>query len=149
MVKPRYLNIFLFILIITILTCGVAKLIIMWAEKNRNNGRYQQNYQQNYPSIQNGSNNYPTGMPGAPKIVLYYSPSCSQCTKFLPQWEAFENFARSGRNLEVQKINCEENPGSCQGITVVPTIVLFKNNKSIVYDGDLTSSDLVRFVNSN
>ena len=82
------------------------------------------------------------------KIVLFHRPDCGHCQRLKPEWERFE---RMSSDIDIQKININENPDIAQQYNVqgVPMIVLFKGSFRIDYTGNRTAEDILNFVNSN
>ena len=87
---------------------------------------------------------------GSPKIVLYYVPWCPHCKNMMPEWNKLEQ-SMNGSQTNVNKVNCEENPEEAKKNNVdgFPTIILFKDGKSIPYEGDRSAEAIKDFVENN
>ena len=85
------------------------------------------------------------------KIVLYYANWCGHSRVFLPEWENFENYANNNLNgITVEKVLCEgSNAEKCSHLKGFPTVILYKNNEAVTFNGNRTKSDLVQFVQSH
>lgn len=84
-------------------------------------------------------------------ITLYHANWCGFCKMFLPEWNAFEEYAKANiSNITVNTILCEgDNEKKCEHLKGFPTVILHKNNESILYTGQRTKDDLIKFVKSN
>ena len=87
---------------------------------------------------------------GGPKIVLFYVPWCPHCKNMMPEWNKLEQ-SMNGTQTVVNKVNCEENPEEAKNNNVdgFPTIILFKDGKSIPYEGDRSAEAIKSFIESN
>ena len=88
---------------------------------------------------------------GSPKIVLYYVPWCPHCKNMMPEWNKLEQSMNGYSQTNVNKVNCEENPEEAKKNNVdgFPTIILFKDGKSIPYEGDRSAEAIKDFVENN
>lgn len=86
------------------------------------------------------------------KLVLYKSKNCYHCNEFLPTWEQIKVTLKqkySQKQLEVSEIECSGGDSRCNipQIQGVPTIILYKNDKSpYVYDDSRTKKQVLNFV---
>ena len=85
-----------------------------------------------------------------PKVVLFYVPWCPHCKNMMPEWKQLEQNLE-GTQTKVDKVNCEEKPDVAKENEVdgFPTIILFKDGKSIPYEGDRTAEAIKDFVENN
>lgn len=87
-------------------------------------------------------------------VILYYASWCGYSKLFLPEWEKFEEYAKSSLpNIRVEKIRCEGgHERTCfeKGIEGYPTIVLYPaNSTEITYEGERKVDDIVKFIKDN
>lgn len=81
------------------------------------------------------------------ELILYYSPDCGHCHKFMPIWEQFRRRSND-LYITMNKINCKNN--KCENVIGFPTIILRKSNGTdITFDGDRTIENLEHFVKKN
>ena len=68
----------------------------------------------------------------------------------MPEWNKLEQ-SMNGSQTNVNKVNCEENPEEAKKNNVdgFPTIILFKDGKSIPYEGDRSAEAIKDFVENN
>lgn len=90
----------------------------------------------------------------APEIILYYANWCGFSRSFLPEWEKFESYAKTGLpDVRVSRVLCEgDNEQTCsqKGIQGFPSVVLYKpNGAEITFDDSRTSDKLIDFVKKN
>ena len=82
------------------------------------------------------------------KVTNYYAPWCGHSRNLLPTWEEVENtYARHSR-IQVDKIDCEKNPEAAKEneIRGFPTIILYKDNDKIVYQGKRDLESIKAFI---
>ena len=87
------------------------------------------------------------------EIILYYAMWCGHSRSFLPEWEKFEEYAKTNLpNIRVSKVRCEDgNETTCsqKGINGYPTVMLYlKSGEEKLYEGDRTLNGLIKFVKS-
>jgi thioredoxin-like negative regulator of GroEL len=86
-------------------------------------------------------------------LILYYTTWCGWSKKFLSTvWEPLEKIKGNFKNLEIQKIDCDEDKGTCsiQNIKGFPTVKLHKANGTIIdYPGDHSLKVLTDFLTEN
>ena len=82
------------------------------------------------------------------KLVLFYLPNCGFCKDMMPEWNKLEKTHTKDPKVEVKKVNCSEQPEQAEtlGISGFPTIMLFKDGKSKVFEGDRTHKALEGFL---
>ena len=87
---------------------------------------------------------------GTTRVVLYYAPWCPHCKNIMPTWDRLQAESE-GSNVSVEKIDCEANPEAAEenGVSGFPTIILYKNGKSVTYEGDRSLDDFKAFISSN
>jgi hypothetical protein len=79
-------------------------------------------------------------------LKLYYTNWCGWSQRFLPVWDELSKKA----TIKMEKIDCEKNKDSCQGIPGFPYLVLEKEkNEKVTYKGDRTIDDLLQFLEKN
>lgn len=86
-----------------------------------------------------------------PTIVLYYANWCGHSKIFLPEWIKFEEYARNNlKHIETKRILCEgDNMSKCTFLAGYPTVLLYKNNEIIGYNGKRDMESLAQFINDN
>ncbi len=80
-----------------------------------------------------------------PVLKLFYTNWCGWSKKFLPVWQQLEGKLP----IKMEKIDCEKNPGKCEGVAGFPFIVLERENNRLNYNGNRTVADIQRFVQNN
>jgi thiol-disulfide isomerase/thioredoxin len=82
------------------------------------------------------------------KIVLYHAEWCGHCKNFLPVWK---QFVKQYPEINVEDIECsnEGNKSKCANIEGFPTVILFKDDQQIQYNGERTIDGLLNFVQNN
>ncbi len=72
-------------------------------------------------------------------LVDYWAPWCSYCRRLAP---AYERIAEDHGELEVVKINIDDEPGlaQAQNIDVIPTLILYRDGKAL---GSVVAPDSV------
>ena len=85
----------------------------------------------------------------APEVVLFYAMWCPHCKALMPEWNKLEK-QMQGSNVDVKKVDCEKNPEEAKKNNVdgFPTILLFKDGKSVPYEGDRTADAIKDFISS-
>jgi thioredoxin-like negative regulator of GroEL len=79
-------------------------------------------------------------------LILYYTEWCGHSQRFLPTWQELEK--KYGNKMQLKKIDCDKE--KCEGVAGFPTIILFKDNKQIEYNGgDRSMDSLEKFINAN
>ena len=78
-------------------------------------------------------------------VKYYYSPGCPHCRNFMGAWNKFS----SGGGAKFTKINCNETPELCSGISGVPHVTFESPTSSgvVVYPGERTAQGLTEFLN--
>ena len=73
---------------------------------------------------------------GTTRVVLYYAYG-AHTKNIMPTWDRLQAESE-GSNVSVEKIDCEANPEAAEenGVSGFPTIILYKNGKSVTYEGD-------------
>jgi len=82
------------------------------------------------------------------KIILYHANWCGHCKNFLPTWQ---QFVKEHPEINAEDIECsnEENKNKCANIEGFPTVILFKDDQQIQYNGERTIDALYNFVQNN
>ena len=86
------------------------------------------------------------------RLVLYYAPWCGHCRVFKKKdWKEFKIGVQNNKyvelsNLQIDEINCQENPDKGKNIRSFPTVILYVHGQEIIYDGNRQSDDLYIFV---
>jgi len=83
------------------------------------------------------------------KLMLFYKPSCSYCSEFMPVWYKIVN--NLSNNTMYEEIDCEKDfkKANEYQITSVPTIILLVKNEKKIYIGDRNYADIMRFLKYN
>tara|TARA_B110000902_G_scaffold255297_1_gene320459 strand:- start:503 stop:970 length:468 start_codon:yes stop_codon:yes gene_type:complete len=81
-------------------------------------------------------------------FILYYVEWCPHCQIVKPEWEKLENDKELKKNINIIKINCEENEDVVKekNIEGFPTILLTHNGKEIGYNGAREYSDFKQYL---
>ena len=85
---------------------------------------------------------------GKKVIVLYYAPWCVHCKALKPEWDKVEKKHQGDKDIEVRKVNCDENPDEAKSndVQAFPTIILFKDGKKQVYEDDRSAEAIEKFI---
>lgn len=86
------------------------------------------------------------------RIVLYFAPWCHYCKEMLPIWKQFiGKLDESKLPIIYDKVNCSDNAQTCieEHVEGYPTVILYINNKRILFDGQRTVGGLMDFVMKN
>jgi thiol-disulfide isomerase/thioredoxin len=82
------------------------------------------------------------------ELVLYYAEWCGWSQKILPVWEELEK--NNKLNVTLKKIECEKQPDEkCKSVQGYPTIIYYKDDKEIVFNGERTKENIITFLNKN
>jgi len=79
------------------------------------------------------------------KLILYHANWCGHCKHFLPVWK---QFVEKHPEINTEDIECS-NDSKCANIEGFPTVILFKGDQQIQYNGERTIDALYNFVNNN
>jgi thioredoxin-like negative regulator of GroEL len=83
-----------------------------------------------------------------PVLSYYFLPTCGWCKKFDPEWEKFVKMAPE--TITTQKVDGNISPDvEKYGIKSFPHIQLVKGDKVVVFEGDRTTDNLLKFVTDN
>ncbi len=87
------------------------------------------------------------------EIVLYSASWCGVCKSFMPEWNNFSSYAQTNMPfIKVTNMVCEDgNEAVCsqKNIEGYPTVRFYKpDGKEVQYEGDRTSTSLIKFVNA-
>jgi thiol-disulfide isomerase/thioredoxin len=84
------------------------------------------------------------------KIINFNTSWCGYSKQFQPVWDEFAK-KMQGKPIEVVDMKCDEKEEMCAKYDVpgYPYVILFKEGKQIVYDGDRTVNELETFVNKH
>lgn len=85
------------------------------------------------------------------KLMLFYTPNCPYCQEFMPVWSQIIN--NLPNNILYEEINTskssESNKANEYKIVSVPKIILVVNNNKLKYEGNMSYSDIERFLKEN
>lgn len=114
---------------------------------NKENFKINQNSSPEIIPNKNKNENYNS------EIILYYVDWCPYCKSFLPEWNKLENYAKTKfPDVKINKIKCEgDNEKICnkKGISGFPTVVFYKDNKELTYNGERKMEKLVEYLQQN
>jgi len=84
------------------------------------------------------------------RLVLYYTPWCGHCAMLKPKWTEFQN-NNNLNDIEIDMVDCDNSKDICNKlkIEIIPTILLHKGNKDIIYDGDKEIDKIKEWLNTN
>lgn len=88
--------------------------------------------------------------PDSPQLILYYTQWCGYSRAFLPIWEEFRK--QNKAPIRIDQMRCEGgNEAICneKGLKGYPSIILYKNNQVIPFEGERTVAGLNQFVRNN
>ena len=83
-------------------------------------------------------------------LVLYSSPGCSHCEIFRPKWNTFREANNNVyNNLTIKTVECDKDIEKCNSeqIEFIPSIVLYKNGKKNMYNGEKDIDKIKEWVN--
>lgn len=89
------------------------------------------------------------------KVVLFFAPWCPHCKNLMAGddsiWEKLKRKHGHRRNLQLDQVNCDEQPDLATkfGIKGFPTILKFKKDGVAEFSGDRTLEALEGFVDSD
>jgi thiol-disulfide isomerase/thioredoxin len=82
-----------------------------------------------------------------PKVIIlwFFRPGCGHCDRMEAAWKKFASNLPA--DVAVEKINVMENPDMAEDFRVegVPHIVKVVNGKRIIYSGDRSAEDFLKF----
>ena len=91
--------------------------------------------------------------PRKPRLVFYFHPGCGHCHNFLPEWRKFTASSKTSLAfLDLSLLKCTDANRSAwadQGIWNFPTIMLYKNEKIVEFEGTRTKAGLEAFIQEN
>ena len=81
------------------------------------------------------------------KIIWFFRPGCGHCDNMTSEWS---KFVAGKPPIETEKINTQLNPAMAAeyGVMGVPHIVKETDGVRVVYTGDRTSEDFLKFTSS-
>ena len=83
-------------------------------------------------------------------LVKFYSPYCGHCRKLAPTYEQLAiKYSDQKDKIRIAEFDMSMNDFTLFDISGFPTIILFKaddKSKPLVYEGDRSLEDLVKFV---
>ena len=82
-------------------------------------------------------------------LGVYYTEWCGYSRHFLSDYENMKEEIQKLVNVDL--IDCDKNAETCRKNNVegFPTLILHKKDKDIIYNGDRSKNDLLRFLNNN
>jgi len=84
-------------------------------------------------------------------VVLYYANWCGYSKQFLPEWNKFVIYAKKNLpNVSVEEVVCENGKEKLcrdRGVKGYPSVLMYKNNKTILFEGKRDAQALVQFCN--
>jgi len=84
-----------------------------------------------------------------PSMVLFYAPWCGHCKSMMPDWNKLEKMSPKG--MKIVKVNCDDKPQVAERHKVqgFPTIILFKGNKKVYFEGARNLDNFLEFIKTN
>lgn len=83
-----------------------------------------------------------------PTLTYYFLPTCGWCTKFNPDWDKFVKMAPD--TIVTNKVDGTTSPDiEKYKIKSFPHIQLVKDDKVIIFEGDRSVENLMKFVTDN
>lgn len=89
------------------------------------------------------------------KLVLYYTNWCGHCNALKPTWDEltakYNEKQVGGHPVVILKVDAEAEPEKVKELDIkgFPTVVLFKDGKTVYYSGDRSLESLVNFLHNN
>lgn len=91
------------------------------------------------------------------KLVLFYAPWCPHCKDLLqptdknngkPAWSMLKQKLGGRKDITMDEIDCDAKPelASKYEVKGFPTVILFKGNQKVDYDGDRSMESLEKFL---
>lgn len=86
-----------------------------------------------------------------PELKLYSVEWCGHCRRFKKsggEWEKLKNNKLLKNNCKLVDVDGDENQSEVMenDIEGFPTLILFTKNKKVVYNGDRTEKDILKFL---
>ena len=73
---------------------------------------------------------------GKPVIVKFFAPWCGHCKRLAPTYEEFSNIAKTEfPELTVAEVDCTQNRDICGHVQGYPTVILYKGEKQVEFEG--------------
>lgn len=88
----------------------------------------------------------------AATITYYFLPTCGWCTKFTPDWEAFEKKVKDEKvAIATKKVDGSTNAKEVEKYKIkgFPHIQIVKGDKVTVFEGERSVDNLMDFVKKN
>ena len=86
--------------------------------------------------------------PDRPTVVLFHMNGCPSCKALMPEWTAASKIITANGTAHIQEVERNSNSGltKLNEIRSWPTIIKFTpDGHRVVYDGDRSTADLVKF----
>lgn len=92
-----------------------------------------------------------------PQFILYafHSPTCGACKRFAPNWDKASDYIKENLSplVDARALNAAD-PNNDDiffyyNIDAYPTVILSTPKYNVVYNGNRTPEDLIRFVREN
>ena len=84
---------------------------------------------------------------GKPVFVKFGAPWCGHCKRLSPTYEEFSNVAATEfPELTVAEVDCTENREICKHVQGYPTVILYKGEKQVEFEGARTIDALRVFI---
>lgn len=84
------------------------------------------------------------------KVLNFNTEWCKWSKKFQPEWDSFQEQAKSMNNIEAIDVKCDndKNESMCHSYDIpgFPSVVIEKDGKKMLYEGEMTAKGLMDHV---
>ena len=87
---------------------------------------------------------------GKPVLIKFFAPWCGHCKRLAPTYEEFSEVAKTEfPELTVAEVDCTQNREICGHIQGYPTVILYKGEQQVEFEGRRTTEALEEFIAKN